>query len=95
MNKPIMEVLKENFEGWELSFNLRTSVHKAAKEEVKRKEFELKRAKQILYQTNKAKKEAQLNVKTAGRKYKSFITRRRSWAKSNYGKVLDMMEESK
>lgn len=87
--KPILEELKEHWEGWELSIKVRNQARLVAKDYVKQCEKQLTAAKRIHYQTTKAWREAKEEARKAKSKFKSFPSYKRSWAKKNMGKVID------
>ena len=87
--KPILEQLKENWEGWELSIKVRDQARLVAKKYVKECEEQLAAAKRISYQTTKVWREAREEARKAKSKYKSYPSYKRTWAKKNVGKVID------
>lgn len=87
--KPILESLKEHWEGWELSIRVRNEARLVAKDYVKKCGEELATAKRIHYQTTKTWREAREEARKAKSKFKSFPSYKRSWAKKNMGKVID------
>lgn len=91
--KPILEELKEHWEGWELSIRVRNEARLVAKSYVKKCGEELATAKRIHYQTTKSWREAREEARKAKSKFKSFPSYKRSWAKKNMGKVMDMIEK--
>lgn len=92
--KPILESLKEHWEGWELSIRVRNEARLVAKDYVKQCEKQLAAAKRIHYQTTKAWREAREEARKAKSKFKSFPSYKRTWAKKNIGKVIDKMNSS-
>jgi hypothetical protein len=91
--RPILEKLKEEWEGWKLSVIVRNSARNSSKLFVKRAEKELREAKRVLYLTTKQWREAREMEKKTKAKFKGFVSQRRSWAKHNLGKVLTNMEK--
>lgn len=92
--KAILDEFKEQWDGWEISIKLRNEVRLASKIHIKGCEKELKKAKQIGYQTMMAWREAKEESKKAKYRFKSFANRKRYWAKRNMGKVISKLGSS-
>lgn len=88
-----MQKLKASEQGWKDSLELRSLAYKSAMTFLKQKQNELRIAKKVVYQTNKARIEAKKNLLKATRKRQGFISKTRQWTKHNYGKVFNKMEE--
>jgi hypothetical protein len=93
MTKEIIEELKSIEDSWKLSIKLRTEAYKTASIFLKEKERDFNNAKRVKNLTYRQLKESKEMFKKAREKRVSYPSRVRRWTKSNFGKVLDKMEE--
>jgi hypothetical protein len=88
------EQLKEEHLSWLESIKIRRIAYEQATANLKQKEKELKIAKKIFYLTYRDWKQARKEAEKSKKRWKSYPSRLREWAKRHWGEVFKILENA-